>query len=294
MSKPFAILRVKKLKSRLEINMMQKHWLRSQPTENVNAKLTRLNKMLLKNTTPLEIYDGTIRSKNIKIRKNAVHALELVLAFSPEFIKVNDSYLPDAKDKLRWWRENTLRWVQNQFGDNCQVGMMHLDEQSPHCHFFIIPTEQRKRKSGNVVWTLNARGITGGKAKLIALQDSYAEAMQKYLKRGIKGSKAKHTTLKSFYSIVNQTNNIVIDELKNEKLKYKNMPEWSDRAIKLINESNENEVLAEITKVKNKKLIIENKKLTLENKKLSELLYRFKHKFEGVTKSVINKFSFKS
>ncbi|HDY92794.1 MAG TPA: hypothetical protein ENH67_20290 [Pseudoalteromonas sp.] len=294
MSKPFAILRVKKLKSRLEIFMMQKHWLRSQPTENVNAKLTRLNKMLLTNTTPLEIYDDTIKSKNIKIRKNAVHALELVLAFSPAFIKVNDSYLPDAKDKLKWWKENTIKWVQQQFAENCQIGIMHLDEQSPHCHFFIIPTEQRKRKSGKIVWTLNARGITGGKAKLVALQDSYAEAMQKYLKRGIKGSKAKHTTLKSFYSIVNQTNNIVIDELKNEKLKYKNISEWSDRAIKLINESNENEILAEITKVKNTKLIIENKKLTLENKKLSELLYRFKHKFEVVTKSVINKLSFKS
>jgi hypothetical protein len=290
MSKPFAILRIKKLKSRHDILMMQKHWLRSQPTENVNAKLTRLNKMLLTNTTPLEIYDDTINSKNIKIRKNAVHAIELVLAFSPEFIKVGNSYLPDAKEKLRWWKENTTKWVQQQFGDNCQIGMMHLDEQSPHCHFLIIPTEERKRKSGNVVWTLNARGITGGKAKLIALQDSYAEAMQEHLKRGMKGSKAKHTSLKIFYSIVNHTNNIVIDELKNEKLKYKNISNWSDRAIKLINESNKNEALAEITKVKNKNLMIENKKLTLENKKLSELLYRFKHKFEGVTKSVINKF----
>ena len=294
MSKPFAILRIKKLKSRHDILMMQKHWLRSQPTTNVNPKFTRLNKMLLRNTTPLKIYDDTIHSKNIKIRKNAVHALELVLAFSPEFIKVGNSYLPDAKEKLRWWKENTTKWVQQQFGDNCQIGMMHLDEQSPHCHFFIIPTEQRRRKSGNVVWTLNARGITGGKAKLIALQDSYAEAMQKYLKRGIKGSKAKHTTLKNFYSIVNHTNNIVIDELKNEKLKYKNIPEWSDRAIKLINESNENEVLAEITKVKNRNLMIENKRLTLENKKLSELLHRFQQKFKGVTKSVINKLSFKS
>jgi hypothetical protein len=65
----------------------------------------------------------------------------------------------------------------------------------------VLPIDT-SRSGKNV---LNARGITGGAKKLRGIQDSYAKAVVHCgLKRGIRGSTAKHTTIKEFYSALNQ------------------------------------------------------------------------------------------
>jgi hypothetical protein len=153
---------------------------------------------------PYQAYKTKLNElKMTKHRRNGVRALELVLAFSPTFIKGDKGeYHLDAKERIRWWELETIGWLKKVFGERCVSAWRHADESSIHIHALIIPYEKKIRKSGKVEFALNARGITGGSEKLVKLQDSYAEAMELYLDRGLRGSKATHTTLKQYYSAI--------------------------------------------------------------------------------------------
>lgn len=207
--RPFAILGVDKLHTNAEIAAMSAHWLRTRVTLNADKRRTHLNKCIVGSVNPYQRFKEIIEEKQItKFRKNGVRLIEMVLTFSPKYLKDDKTgrYRNDAKQRLKNWEVATAQWLKATFGDRCVSAYIHYDEKNIHAHAALIPLERKTRKSGKKEWTLNARGITGGSKKLKQLHDSYADALQHLgLRRGVRNSGAKHVSLKKFYGAIEES-----------------------------------------------------------------------------------------
>ena len=201
---PFAILRIEKIHTVKQLNAVGKHNTREHYTNNVDPARQHLNRILVgsKDITGdlMRLYESWSIEK---FRKNGVLAVEMVLAFSPCWIKNdNGSYLQDAKHKVSAWASACLKWAQERFGENLVNCTYHGDETSPHLHLLLgVGYRDEKRKC----WRLSADRFFGSKAKLSQLQTDHADAVAFLgLKRGMHGSKATHQTLKQFYREVHK------------------------------------------------------------------------------------------
>jgi chromosome segregation ATPase len=87
-----------------------------------------------------------------------------------------------------------LKWAYKEFGKkNVLSAELHLDETTPHLHMMVLPETPEGR--------LSAKIVVGDRNRLSALQDSYAEALSPLgIDRGVKGSKAKHTSIRQYYT----------------------------------------------------------------------------------------------
>ena len=108
------------------------------------------------------------------------------------------------------WANQQCEFFKIKFGEQLKIGVLHLDEKTPHIHF-MISTEMKsvkryKNQKGEFfkeTWSLNAKRYD--REFLINLHTSHAEHNKNFgLKRGVKGSMRKHTELKEFYGIVNK------------------------------------------------------------------------------------------
>lgn len=207
----FAVLRVEKIKTFSALKAMENHWNRATPTPNIDPKKTKYNKYYHGNKNVVSTVRAKLKEKGIvKLRKNGVLALEFVLTFSPEFLKDEETgkYLSDAKEKLKNWQIATVKWAKTTYGDRLIAQIFHYDENTIHTHLTVCPFDT-SRNGKNV---LNARGITGGAKKLRGIQDSYAKAVAHCgLRRGVRGSTAKHTSIKEFSKALNQGKKLAKD-----------------------------------------------------------------------------------
>ena len=161
------------------------HIERTRPTHNANPDIK--NEWLVGDGSMYE-KSKKVWDKIPKIRKDAVHAFEVLLTASPEaFENIN----------LDEWKKKNIEWLKKEFA-GCEIvgACLHLDESTPHIQAIIIPTDIKKDGSQQ----LNCKKYLGGPAKLKAMQTSYAKSMAGFgLERGVEGSKAKHTTIAQFY-----------------------------------------------------------------------------------------------
>ena len=142
------------------------------------------------------------KNKNVKIKKNSVMAMEFVLTASPDFFKKS------SPEKINKWVQSQLNFMKKEFGDQVQLAVLHLDETSPHLHFFVSVEETKVQKYKNrygsgekTVCSLNADRYNP--IYLQKLQDRYAEYNKKYgLKRGMRNSKAVHMEIKEWQEMV--------------------------------------------------------------------------------------------
>ena len=147
------------------------------------------------------------------IRKDAVRYLNIVLTGSHAEMKAIE------KDpvKLKKWITTNYLFIRDKFSEENIVGFyIHRDEKTPHIHAVVVPLTKDGR--------LSAKEVMGNKIKLSELQTDYSSAIEKggfgdTLKRGIKGSKAKHTDINWYYGKVNEA--IGNKSLKNDKNKPK-------------------------------------------------------------------------
>jgi hypothetical protein len=204
----YAVLRVEKIKTFSALAAMQNHWNRTTPTPNVDPEKTKYNKYCHGNANIVSSVKDKLREKGItRLRKNGVLALEYVLTFSPEFLKDEETgkYLSDAKEKFKKWQIATMNWAKTTYGDRVIAQIFHFDETTFHSHLAICPFD-KSRNGKNV---LNAREITGGAKKLRGIQDSYANAVSHCgLRRGIRGSTAKHTSIREFSNALTKGNEL--------------------------------------------------------------------------------------
>lgn len=197
-----AIMRTGKVKTWGHVAAMSGHHDRSRETPNADPTKTRLNKVLVGSGNP----DADLRQRYAdagitEFRKNGVLAIEVLATASPEFFRPKN---PDKAGtwsiKLKPWVDANLVWARETFGAENVVGaVLHLDEATPHIHFTVAPIDDEPRAKGPAVRQNAARWLDGP-ARLSQLQETYGAAMQPFgLERGLKGSKATHTTVKQYY-----------------------------------------------------------------------------------------------
>ena len=121
-----------------------------------------------------------------KVRKDAVVLVEFVLTFSPEMEKSID---------FEEWNKANVEWLERQFGKGKIIRYdLNADETCRHGHYFLLPTDEHGH--------LNASKYFGKKQQVVRLQDSYAEAMERFgLVRGIskEQTRANHTSLDEWH-----------------------------------------------------------------------------------------------
>lgn len=203
----YNILRAGKINSRKKITEAASHNFRTRMQGNIEASQTPLNQILW---NPMAV-DTTVAADlqkkltshyealGVKEKKDNVLMLEFVVSASPEFFK-------DMKpDRVQLWAEHQLDFMKNEFGDNVQMAVLHLDEKTPHLHF-LLSTEIKtvkayKNRHGSCSkenWSLNAK--RWGPKFLVDLHTRHAEHNKDWgLLRGKLGSEARHTPVKQYY-----------------------------------------------------------------------------------------------
>lgn len=205
----FAILRVEKIKTQGAIASIGKHNERERETPNADYNITPENKTLVGDDSLSYLEAWQEKTKDLKIRSNAVLALEVVLTYSPE-AKIQQSQNFEA------WQAKNIQFLKDTFGeDNILKAKLHIDETTPHIHAVIVPIDDKGK--------LNARAFTGGREKLRDMQTNYAEYMQEFnLNRGIENSRAEHIPLKKFYGAMQdatKTQDITAKEVQPQIIK---------------------------------------------------------------------------
>lgn len=209
----FCIMRIKKLHSNSNVGGAISHHLRTRETDNADPELMKKN-WFFPNDYPTDKNGNTDKSVNAdlqfrkdqqqkamamykkrlpeKVRKNGVRAVEFMMTVSPEVMQRKDfnatKYLNACSN-----------WARDKFGkENVFFIAYHRDETTPHVSLLLTPIDENGK--------LNARKFFGGRDKMSALQDDFYNSVGKEfgLDRGIKGSKAKHQTIKSYYEKQNQ------------------------------------------------------------------------------------------
>lgn len=180
----FVILRTAKLKNAGSIGASLGHNYRIMDTPNADKSLTHLNE----HECSLEQVKQNIENRLPEnIRKNGVRVIEYLITASPEW----KGWGTDAETEFF---DQAKKWLREKHGSENVVGLsIHRDETTPHLVAYIVPIDPAGK--------LNARHFLGGREKLSEMQTDFSERVSHIgLERGIKGSRAKHTKVKQFYS----------------------------------------------------------------------------------------------
>lgn len=224
----YAILRTRKITTEGQIGGMQKHNDRTNNVLNADAELTHMNSTfsISKSNDLRTDIEQRLSVLDSKVKKNNVLAIEHLMTFSPDFIslkkeKHGDRMIlrGDKKDIENWndFNKSCIKWLTDRYGVNNIVHIStHFDEKTPHLHAYVVPivekTKKWKNKNGEgekISKTLSARDFLGGKELMKEMQDSFHHAVSHLgLKRGVKGSVAKHEHIQKYYARVNEAQEI--------------------------------------------------------------------------------------
>jgi hypothetical protein len=194
MEKPnnFCIVRLQKIKSLQSLKRSFKHVFREQKTPNADSEKLGLNINLSVNNSG----EGMALFKNklpARLRKNGVIGVEHVITASPDFFKNK------SREDVNEYFSKSIGFFNDFWGEeNVLSGNVHFDETTPHMHLFVCPVDQTTGR-------LNCRKWLGKRDALTKLQDDFFNSVgQSYgLERGVKGSKAKHKSIKQYYTELN-------------------------------------------------------------------------------------------
>lgn len=205
----FCILRTAKLRTDGNVAASIQHALRARETPNADSSIENWTNLNVKGEDgKSHIPDNALEQAMARYRatlpkkmgKGRVPCVELLMTVSPEVLARKDfnpaKYMNDCD-----------QWARDTFGaQNVFLRVHHWDESTPHTSIFLVPKVEKKYKDGHTEEVLAAKQWLGGREKLAKLQDSFWETVgKKYgLERGIRNSRAKHQTVKKFYSRLNQ------------------------------------------------------------------------------------------
>lgn len=185
-----------------------RHSFREQDTPNADRARSAANKFVSAGSVndAMSLYQERLNTVG-KVRKNAVYAIEYMISASPAwFVGKN------VQEQNRYFQD-ALEWLRAQYGkENVVCAGVHRDETSPHLWAYVIPIKDGK---------LNARAFIGGnKNRLSELQTDFAQQVCKPhgLQRGQEKSKAKHTEIRHWYSVIKDVLGMP-QKTKTEKIK---------------------------------------------------------------------------
>lgn len=208
----FAIMRCKKLKSVACVAASLSHCFRDRETTNADSSKTVLNAHYRAESAS----EGMQKLMSLlpqKRRKDAVLTVEYLMTASPDWWKNASSEQQDVFFK------NSYAWLAKKYGaDRIVVASVHRDETSPHLSAFVVPLTRDGR--------LSAKEFIGDRAQMSIDQTTYAEAVKELgLERGVKGSRAKHQTVKAFYAALEKGTQTV-PQLTPEDVQAKSRRKW--------------------------------------------------------------------
>jgi hypothetical protein len=186
----FAIFRLAKRRTGAA-GAMARHALREDMADNADPARKGHNVALAGRGTAAEVMADLEAKLPAKRRKDAVTCLEFFVGMSPEDAGRMSVQQQDAYFK------RSLEFIGQRFGGaaNVVLAVVHRDETTPHMQVLAVPLLDGK---------LNAKTLVGNRGHLQQLQTDFAEACGRPvgLVRGVKGSEAKHTTIKAFYGAI--------------------------------------------------------------------------------------------
>lgn len=191
----YAIMRSKKHKKGGSLAAALQHMYRERETPNADPNVKNLVRNGASTRESLQLLHSEIKrsteATGRKMRKDAVVAVEYVFTASPEFWDRSD-------EQIKKFTNAASDWLKETYSDGKIIAAsVHLDETTPHISVFITPTTFNDKNQ----YTFNARKFLGGKKLLSEQQDSFHKAVEHLgLKRGVKGSKARHQQINKFYS----------------------------------------------------------------------------------------------
>lgn len=212
--KNYAVLRIEKIHSLGELAGKARHNLRISNVSHASKKIENIYRG-----------PGTIReitqnwrdiTHGLPIKEKAVLAVEYVITTTHEFWNTATS------EQKKAWASRSRKFVESKHGaENVLSSALHLDEKTPHWHILVVPIDTKprvikkmgrpkkgeKRKEEKTLKPyrgLNAAGFFDGAVVMSKLQDDYyAQVCDLGLERGVKGSKALHTTVRDFHKGLN-------------------------------------------------------------------------------------------
>lgn len=213
--------RIQKLKSS-NLSGVQSHNERKFDVLNSDELKHRYNRRLVGEESLKNLVMDRISKCGIRIiesGKNAsTVAVEILLSASPGYFRNDpDAYGKYDLDKMEPWLHRNVDFLKTKYGENLVCLDLHLDEATPHLHAIVTPIVEKDRKHRRTneqiqakqpaktyrAASLDAKNMFNRTA-LIKLQDETALAVSDLgITRGVRGSKAKHTSVKAFYSTVN-------------------------------------------------------------------------------------------
>lgn len=205
----YAIIRVRK-RSLRAASAMARHALREDHTPNADPAKRAENTVLGPKSAGEVMAKIKAVTDPLAKRKDAVRVVELFVGTSPEWARGKTRQQQDDYFKA------ALRWVAGKFGgmQNLVSAVIHRDETTPHMQILLTPVVDGK---------LQANKILGGPAGLSRLQDEFAESVKAHgLRRGEKGSRASHTSIRQFYGALQRVGSV--DKLP-QKVKVPVVPE---------------------------------------------------------------------
>lgn len=142
----------------------------------------------------LKELDRLLDKYNIKPRQNAVLANEYLMTFSPEMA---------GKIDVDEWAKKSLEFLKKEHPVGLLAVDLHLDESTPHIQVIVAPFIE-KNVRGKQQMRLSGVDFWKGRDKLQSRITRYSEAMAEFgLERGVKGAKAHHKTIKTYYAEIN-------------------------------------------------------------------------------------------
>lgn len=251
--KYFCVFRIgRKMKTIGQIQAFEKHMERQCEVKNADKEMTKYNKRLINDNNLIE--EVKKRLYGVKIRSNANICRDLVLTSNKDFFNSLSEI-----EKNAWVNEN-IKFLEQTFGDNCIYACLHLDETTPHIHALIMPLFYNEEKKRN---ELRSNMYFDGSEKLRDYQTQYADHMSKRfnnLKRGIRGSKAEHIDIKTYYSMINKNLDVKDDKqilayAKNNYLTEKRLKALEKTLINFQEDENKEKMINKIEKLnKNSKI----------------------------------------
>jgi len=240
----YAIIRITKHSSNGSLGGMTKHNKREIYVPNANPELTKNNTELFGTGDYVTDVNKIIENSGALYQKNSVKAIEHIITASPEFFQLrNGESQKEGNNRMQKFLENSKDFLQEFYGPHSKIASisLHEDEKTPHLHAFVVPITMGKLKGGREVKRIGAKKFIDGREKLRSLQDLFAEKMKPLgLERGIKKSKAQHTTLKQYYSTINrakkfsEANKIEVPILTEMPPKLIGREAWLDNQNKLL------------------------------------------------------------
>lgn len=205
----YGILRMAKIKSRVSLLHAAKHHTREAPPDNADPAKAKLNQVTDSSETVMARYSEALAG--LKVRKNAVHAVELMMTFSPE--KLEGKSAAERADFIASFGSKAKKWADETLGgsQNCLLAALHRDEMTPHVHLIYLPLKDER---------LNARAFIGGtKDRMRELQDDFYEKVSKPLglERGLprEQTKRRHVACREYYGKMDK---VMAEEIRKETI----------------------------------------------------------------------------